>query len=260
MGGTWEVIILAVYVIFICTNCPTRNCHLIFCSIPEHNEWCKETVFELALRIPFMIRFPGAEPSTVGSTTRVFYRTLADLAGVPDVEAGVDGTSLAPLLRSNPQASTARMLVSKPAAFSQHAHCLRDPANRYAPIDPFKTADSCTATPRDELDWMGYSIRTDDWRYTAWVGWNGTSLQPLWGVVNATELYSHALTPGGGPTDQDFDAWENANEASEPEHSGVVAALHQQLKSHFQRFALPYSTSRELYKQAALGDRRQDAE
>ena len=42
----------------------------------EHNEWCKETVFELALRIPLMIRFPGADPSSIGSTTRVFAENI----------------------------------------------------------------------------------------------------------------------------------------------------------------------------------------
>ena len=215
-------------------------------QLGEHNEWCKETVFELALRIPFMIRYPGADPAAVGGTTRVFaenidiYKTLADLAGVPEVEEGVDGLSLAPLLRT-PRASTAELLRQKSAAFGQHAHCLRDVKNNYAPIDPFVTADSCTVTPRDQLDWMGYSIRTDEWRYTEWVGWNGTSLQPRWDLINATELYSHALPGLGGATDQSFDAWENVNEASDPKHASVVAQLHAKLRTHFEHFALPYS-------------------
>ena len=91
-----------------------------------------------------MIRFPGADPAAVGGTTRVFaenidvYRSLADLAGVPDVEHGVDGVSLAPLLR-NPGAGTEATLMAAKgnAAFGQHAHCLRDPKHGYAPIDPF---------------------------------------------------------------------------------------------------------------------------
>lgn len=192
-----------------------------------------------------LIRHPGADPSAVGGTTRVFaenidiYRTLADLAGADKVEAGVDGVSLAPLLRS-PAASTAAMLLSKPAAFGQHARCLRDATNRYAPIDPFVTADACPATPRDQVDWMGYSIRTDDWRYTAWCKWNGTTLQPRWDVINATELYSHTLAATkGAPTDQNFDAWENVNVAAVPQHAQVVATLHAQLRAHFDQFALP---------------------
>lgn len=41
-------------------------------NILSRRQWCKETVFELALRIPFMIRDPSASPAAVGSTTRVF--------------------------------------------------------------------------------------------------------------------------------------------------------------------------------------------
>mmetsp|Transcript_34778 Transcript_34778/g.91055 ORF Transcript_34778/g.91055 Transcript_34778/m.91055 type:complete len:95 (+) Transcript_34778:81-365(+) len=87
---------------------------------------------------------------------------------------------------------------------------------------------------------MGYSIRTDEWRYTAWVGWNGTTLQPVWAKVNATELYPHAEVPGG-PTDQDFDAWENHNVAAAPANAAVVEKLHAQLVAHFSRFALPFT-------------------
>lgn len=211
---------------------------------------CKETVFELSLRIPFIIHDPLAAPTAVGGSTRVFaenidiYRTLATLAGVPDVEAGVDGVSLAPLLRE-PATAEPAMLRSKPAAFGQHARCLRNATNGYAPINPFKSADSCTVTPRQNLDWMGYSIRTDNWRFTAWVGWNGTSLTPIWGRVNATELYAHTVEPGG-PSDQDFDAWENDNLAGRPEHATVERQLHTMLTEHFDEFALPYQELSEV--------------
>jgi iduronate 2-sulfatase len=181
--------------------------HSLALSLPvsRHQEWCKETVFELSLRIPLIIRDPLAVVAP-GSTSRVFaenidiYRTLAELAGLPSPEAGVDGTSLAPLLRD--VGAESAMRVSKPAAFGQHARCLRNASDGYKPIDPFTVADSCTMTPRDQLDWMGYSIRTDDWRYTAWVKWDGSTLQPEWTSVNATELYPHTVHPTSGPTDQ----------------------------------------------------------
>lgn len=210
----------------------------------HYQEWCKETVFELSLRIPFLIRDPLSVVKP-GSTTRVFaenidiYRTLAELAGLPEPEAGVDGTSLAPLLRVGESAERA-MLLSKPAAFGQHARCLRNATNGYKPIDPFSTADSCTVTPRDQLDWMGYSIRTDDWRYTAWVGWNGSTLQPIWDTINATELYAHQIQTSG-PTDQDFDAWENENLAHDPKNAATIQHLHSQLVTHYSAFALPYT-------------------
>ena len=118
----------------------------------------------------------------------------------------------------------------KTAAFSQHAHCLKDPKTNVT-IDPFVTADSCTITPRSQLQFMGYSVRTNDWRYTEWVSWNGTTLQPKWDVVNATELYDHRIVPNTGTIDGDFDGWENANVAEQ--FRNVTAKLKLVLQKHF---------------------------
>jgi hypothetical protein len=41
---------------------------------------------------------------------------------------------------------------------------------------------------------MGYSVRTDGWRYTEWVAWNQTSLAPIWSDVVARELYVSQLS------------------------------------------------------------------
>lgn len=41
---------------------------------------------------------------------------------------------------------------------------------------------------------MGYSIRTDRWRYIEWAEWNGKNLSPKWAssVPNdMVELYDH---------------------------------------------------------------------
>ena len=49
---------------------------------------------------------------------------------------------------------------------------------------------------------MGYSLRSDRWRYTEWAVWNKTSFQPIWDSVtlNRTELYDHQ-----GDLGTDFD-------------------------------------------------------
>ena len=41
---------------------------------------------------------------------------------------------------------------------------------------------------------MGYSVRTDGWRYTEWVAWNQTTLAPIWSDVVARELYVSQLS------------------------------------------------------------------
>jgi len=74
------------------------------------------------------------------------YPTLAELCGLPAPQ-GVEGTSLIPVLK-NPRATV------KEAALTQHPR----PAyfDRDSPMAP---------------DAMGYSIRTDRFRYTEWRDW-----------------------------------------------------------------------------------------
>lgn len=165
------------------------------------------------------------------------YRTLSELAGLPDPEPGVDGTSFAPLVTA-PNATAALALQSAKfsAAFSQHARCLRNATGGYTPIDPFKVADSCTMTPRSQIDFMGYSIRNRNWRLTLWVAWNGHTLQPDWSRVNATELYDHRADTAKA----DFDAFENVNEAHIEAHRSVIAQLTRELRAHFDAVSVPY--------------------
>ena len=40
--------------------------------------------------------------------------------------------------------------------------------------------------------YVGYSIRSDTWRYTLHVKWDGSTLQPIWDSVVTEELYDHA--------------------------------------------------------------------
>ena len=73
---------------------------------------------------------------------------------------------------------------------------------------------------------MGYSLRTDVYRYTEWATWNGTSLRPEWGSLVGVELYSH---PSGNDSTCDgrmnscFDNYENVNLAHDL--PAVVAQL-----------------------------------
>ncbi len=99
--------------------CYIRRCYddlvtyaliVIAAQLGEHGEWCKQTLFELATRVPLMIRVPGDVASASrGKTARALvelvdmYKTLADLFGL-HTETGVEGRSFAPLF-SNPEMS-----------------------------------------------------------------------------------------------------------------------------------------------------------
>lgn len=42
---------------------------------------------------------------------------------------------------------------------------------------------------------MGYSIRTDRYRYTEWVKFDNTNCTPIWDDIYAAELYDHLIDP-----------------------------------------------------------------
>ena len=129
-------------------------------KLGEHNSWCKQTNYEIDARVPLIVRAPGANGNGRHSNALVelldVYPTLCELAGVPVPDA-VEGRSLAPVL-SDPTASI------KDAAFSQFR---RD---------------------KNEVPMMGYSMRTDQYRYIEWQDRRSRD-------IVATELYDHATDP-----------------------------------------------------------------
>jgi arylsulfatase A-like enzyme len=121
----------------------------------DHGMWCKHTNFEQATHVPMLMRVPGkkAGVKVTGLTEFVdIYPTLSELAGLP-LPGHLEGTSFAPLL-----ADPGR--TWKKAAFSQY--------------------------PRPGH--MGYSLRTERYRYTEWRK-RGTS------EVDGVELYDYEKDP-----------------------------------------------------------------
>jgi len=125
-------------------------------KLGEHNGWCKQTVYEIDTRVPFMIRMPGAKANGQKCPALVefvdTYPTLCELAGLP-VPKSLEGKSLAPLLAD----ASAKV---KDAAFSQF---------------PRK---------HEGRDYMGYAMRTDRYRYVEW-------LDAVTGDIVFRELYDH---------------------------------------------------------------------
>ena len=69
------------------------------------------------------------------------------------------------------------------------------------------------------FDAMGYSIRSDRWRYTLWVRWDGATKSPKWSQVVGEELYDH-LDDDGMNTDR----FENVNLVDDA-HADVRAQM-----------------------------------
>lgn len=185
-------------------------------ALGEHNIWGKHSNFEVAARVPLILRTPGGagrrQPGLVELVD--LYPTLAALAGLPP-PPDVDGADLSGLVLGGGGAG-------KEAAFSEYPRC---PRRLEAPWDDLT---SCTRTRKEDFRAMGYSVRTDGWRLTAWLRWDGARLvgdfsQPPVGV----ELYAHPA----GEADSDFDATENVNVADL--HPAVVRRLMGLAEAHW---------------------------
>ena len=149
-------------------------------QLGEHSMWCKHTNFEEATHAPLIISAPGqknrgAKTDALAEFVDI-YPTICDLAGVPK-PATLEGTSLVPVM-DNPKRSW------KSAAFSQYPRAGRV---------------------------MGYSMRTDRYRYTEW---QKQDSDPV-----GIELYDYRTDPLG-----------NVNVAALPENKELVAKLSKQLK------------------------------
>lgn len=152
-------------------------------KLGEHDAWCKHSNVELDTHSPLIVAAPGQ--AEAGKKTRALvefvdiYPTLADLAGLK-APAHLEGTSFVPVLQAPDR-------PWKSAAFSQY---------------PRQVAGKRL---------MGYSMRTDRYRFTRWVERNNPS------HVTAVELYDHQTDPQ-----------ENQNIADDPANAALVARLTEQ--------------------------------
>jgi iduronate 2-sulfatase len=153
----------------------------------EQALWCKSTNFEMSANSPLIIAVPGTGNPGVSTDAVVesldLYPTVIDLCGVSS-ESKVSGRSLKPLLE-DPLAEWENV------AFNQFAR-------------PYGAAIG-GGSP---LTHMGYSVRTDSWRYTAW-----------YNVENDLFEYPELYTPDeSGPT---------VNLAGSIEYREILEKLHQ---------------------------------
>lgn len=200
----------------------------------EHAEWRKFTTFELATRVPFIVRPPpGWLPKQrVGGRADGFVElvdlmpTMAALAAIASPiapgETPLGGRSVVPLLQG-------AVRDVKPGAFSQYARRALNASEEWHD-------NSILHANRTTFTHMGYSIRTHEWRYTEWRRWNGSTLAAVWTPegVHARELYDHrneTLYP------TDFDAGEDfnwaANDTVARPFAETIADLSRRLRLQF---------------------------
>jgi len=171
-------------------------------KLGEHDAWCKHSNVENDTNAPLILSVPGMKNAGAHTAALVefvdVYPTLSELAGLP-LPSHLEGTSLKPLL-DNPKQPW------KTTAFSQYPR----PGNNAG---------------RGPL--MGYSMRTDRYRFTVWVSRTDHA------KVDATELYDHQNDPQ-----------ENVNIAKDPANAGLVADLMEQWKAGWRGARLPQASLR----------------
>lgn len=151
-------------------------------KLGDYGAWCKHTNFELDTHVPLIVRAPGARGNGRSCDGLVefvdIYPSLCDLAGIP-LPGHLEGASFARLLDDPDR-------PGKEVAMSQY--------------------------PRKGL--MGYSMRTDRYRLTVWVGRKDPA------KVAAVELYDHGVDPG-----------ETVNVAGKAEYVKIESGLRMELYS-----------------------------
>jgi len=179
-------------------------------KLGDHHAWSKHTNFEIDAQVPLIISVPKMKNS--GAKTYSFaelvdlYPTLCELAGI-DKPKHLEGESLVPILE-NPSNQT------RDAAFSIF------PRNR--------TNDKKTIT--------GFSMRTDQYRYTEWI-------HIASGRKLGFELYNHKT-----------DSLENFNVANDKANTEIIKALSVKLHKKFDESIPGLKAQPEvfLYNQANL--------
>jgi uncharacterized sulfatase len=168
----------------------TDNTIVVFFSdhgyhLGEHGLWQKMSLFENSARVPLVICDPRAKSNGKSCVRTVelvdLHPTLAELCGL-NSPAGLDGKSLVPLLAD-------ASAVRDRAAITQ--------VSRGTPTATGET------TPKNQKPVMGYSIRTERYRYTEWDAGN-----------RGVQLFDYLVDPG-----------ELNNLAQSKEHEAIVAEL-----------------------------------
>jgi iduronate 2-sulfatase len=144
----------------------------------ERGQWMKQSLFERSARTPLIVAGPGIVGGRASARVVELldvYPTLAALAGVTP-PAGLEGRSLAPLLKD-------------PAATWDHS--------------------ALSQVRRGGKEgFMGYSVRSERWRYTEWDGGK-----------RGAELYDEASDPE-----------ERVNLAADPNHREAVTEMQRRLR------------------------------
>ncbi|XP_033186851.1 iduronate 2-sulfatase isoform X2 [Bombus vancouverensis nearcticus] len=179
-------------------------------SLGEHAVWAKYSNYDVALKVPLIVSIPGLTYEKLKENTNVnnsskgnqifidsivelvdIFPTIADLANISIPICSnesmqitcSEGITFIPLIRA---ALKNEVILWKKAAFAQYPRPSIEPS-----IHP--NSDE----PRlKEIKAMGYTLRTNTYRYIAWLSFNPETMSPNWNNIIAEELYDYSYDKG----------------------------------------------------------------
>ncbi|XP_052429877.1 iduronate 2-sulfatase [Carassius gibelio] len=217
-------------------------------SLGEHGEWAKYSNFDVATRVPLIVYKPGVTSPFPRPGEKTFpfidvfqgtreqfgkgrgvesvvelvdvFPTLSNLAGLRPVhhcppssfkiELCTEGSNLAHLIRNSE-----RELNREAYSYSQYPR----------PSDSIQ--ENSDLPDLADIRIMGYSIRSSDYRYTLWVGFDPVRCQPNMTDIHAGEMYLLAEDPG-----EDNNVFDEFAQASVLCKLGVLPSWTESLKHH----------------------------
>ncbi|MEI8087879.1 MAG: sulfatase [Paludibacter sp.] len=169
----------------------------------DHDQWGKDTNFEESTRAPLIISAANLNSGNTKSITEFVdvFPTLCELTGLKS-PAKLDGKSLVELMKK-PTAKT------KDYAVSQYYRIIgKEEANKLGYTD---------------TDVMGYTLRTDRYRFTIWMANGFRTNKPF----NETEVFATELY------DYQKDKLESINVVNEPEYKVVAKEMKANMLDYF---------------------------
>ena len=171
----------------------------------DHNLWCKHSNFEQATRTPLIISAPGIKPSVTRSPSEFvdIFPTLCALTG-STIPAHLHGKSLMPVMK-NPALRVKEYAVSQ---YPRSGNSAENQRLGYA-----------------DGNVMGYSIRTERYRYTIWMGNGFRSDRPFDPkLVVGQELYDYEKDPE-----------ERENLQARKDYAGVKQDMHAKMLDYLRQ-------------------------
>ncbi|XP_054267444.1 iduronate 2-sulfatase isoform X2 [Macrosteles quadrilineatus] len=192
-------------------------------SLGEHGEWSKFSNFDVAVKVPLILRVPGLTDKSavlrcVATPVELLdlFPTLVDAAGLPSlspcpkestsVPDCTEGVSLMPYIFS---------AIKKNKTYEETG---RLALSQYPRPGIYPTLHPNSDKPRlREIKYMGYSVRSGQYRYTEWPRWQPGG--PIWDDTAGAELYDHSI-----------DDREDINLADRPAFSRIRKKLSYELR------------------------------